>query len=260
MDGSAGRSANSTGETGPVTARLPSSNPLTRGIVALVVALGLFGSAMALSRVLAGAFAVVVTIGEPGSVSRLLVNTAVLQLLGFGLPAAAFLFAHRQRSRSYLRLTECTQWTVFYGSAVGLGLMVVTVAATVAFNLLGIAPAESAAGQARDPAFYLVLFVVSSLLAVPMEELFFRGLIQRRLTDGIHPVAGIAIASLLFASIHASVSVGSGGELLAFGMFVGFGIVLGVGYQYTQNLFVPIIGHVIFNGVQILLRGLEVAL
>lgn len=245
----------------PFVAHLPPSmrTPITRGAVALVVTVGLFASAMVLSEALVGAFSAVVTMGEPGSLSRLFVNTAALQVLGFGVPAAAYLLAHRQRWRSYLRLRECTQWTVFYGTAVGLGLMLVTVAATVLFNLLDIAPAESAAGQAPDPLFYLVLFVVSSLVAVPMEELFFRGLLQRRLTDGSHAILGIAVPSVLFASIHSTVSVGSGGEALALGMFVTFGLVLGFAYHYTENLFVPIIGHVTFNGVQILVRALEVA-
>ena len=253
--------ATSGGGSPPVVSHLPRAirTPITRGAVALVVSLGLFASAMALSEALVGAFGAVVSMGEPGSLSRLFVNTAALHVLGFGVPAGAYLLAHRQRWRSYLRLRECTQWTVFYGTAVGLGLMLVTVAATVLFNVLDIAPAESAAGQAPDPLFYLVLFVVSSVVAVPIEELFFRGLLQRRLTDGIHAIVGIALPSVLFASIHSTVSVGSGGEALAFGMFVAFGLVLGSAYHYTENLFVPIIGHVTFNGVQILVRALEVA-
>ena len=259
---SAGDSVDSAGESGPFVARLPQSmrTPLTRAVVAVAVALGLFATALVLSRVVTRVLGQFLTVGGAGSFSGLFVNTVGLHLLGFGVPAAVFLFSTSRRWRSYLRLTECTQWTVFYGAAVGLGLMLVTVAATVLFALLGITPAESASGQAREPLFYMVLFVVSSGLAVPMEELFFRGLLQRRLTDGSHAVVGIAVSSVLFASIHSTVSVGSGGELLAFGMFVGFGVVLGVAYHYTANLFVPIIGHVIFNGVQILLRGIEVAL
>lgn len=246
---------------GPVVARLPPSarTPVTRGIVAVVVALGLFAVAMALSDGLARVLGALIALGGPGSLSRLFVNTAALHLFGFGVPAVGYLVAHRGRWRSYLRLRECTQWTVFYGSAVGLGLMLATVAATLLFNLLDVAPAESATGQAPDPIFYLVLFVVSSAVAVPMEELFFRGLLQRRLTDDTHAVVGITVTSGLFASIHSTVSVGSGGELLAFGLFVTFGLVLGIAYHYSENLFVPIIGHIIFNGVQILVRALEVA-
>lgn len=255
------RSAGDSAE-GPFVARLPQSiqSPVTRAAAAVVVALALFATAMILSRLLGRILGVFVPIGGAGSLSGLFVNTAALHIVGFGLPAAVFLVQHRQRWNAYLRLTECTQWTVFYGTAVGLGLMLVTVTATVLFTVLGISPAESASGQASEPLFYLVLFVVSPTIAVPIEELFFRGLLQRRLTDGAHALLGIAVPSLLFASIHSTVTVGSGGELIAFGMFVGFGIVLGGAYHYTENLFVPIIGHVMFNGVQILVRGLELLL
>jgi membrane protease YdiL (CAAX protease family) len=256
------RTDGSVPEPEPLVARLPPSirTPVTRGTVATAVVLWLFAVAMALSRSAAAVLGAVVPVGGPGSLGRLFVNTVSLHLLGFGLPAGVFVLAHRQRWRSYFRLRACTQWTVFYGTAVGLGLMVVTVAATVLFALLDVSPAESAAGQASDPLFYLVLFVVSSVVAVPMEELFFRGLLQRQLTDGSHPAFGIAVPSVLFAVIHSTVSVGSGGELIAFGLFVAFGLVLGGAYHYSKNLFVPVIGHVVFNGIQILVRGLEVAL
>ena len=79
--------------------------------------------------------------------------------------------------------------------------------ATGVFVLLDIEPAESAVGDATNPQFYLVLFMISTFVA----------------------------------------------------MFFGSGVVLGVSYYRTENLFVPIIGHVIFNGVQVLLRAIEVA-
>jgi membrane protease YdiL (CAAX protease family) len=235
------------------------AHPLVHAAVAIAVALGLFALAMVLSRTIGKILVSAGLLGGPATVSRLLANTFALQLLGFGLPAALFVLARKEQPRGYFRLTSYDAWTAFYGTAVGLSLMILTVVATVLFTVLGISPAESTAGQATDPAYYTVLFVVSSAVAVPMEELFFRGLLQRRLTDGTHPIPAILLTSLLFASIHSTISVGSGGAVLAFGLFVSFGVVLGVAYHRTNNLFVPIIGHVVFNGVQILVRGLEVA-
>jgi membrane protease YdiL (CAAX protease family) len=230
-----------------------------RATVAVAVALVLFGLAMGLSRGAVRLFVALGVVGEPLSVSRLLANTVALHLLGFGLPAVLFVVFHNQRPRAYLRLQNYDAWTAFYGTAVGLSLMILTVGATILFTLLDIAPAESAVGQATDPLYYAALFVVSSAIAVPMEELFFRGLLQRRLTDGTHPFPAIVLTSLLFASIHSNITVGSGGAMLGFSLFVSFGLVLGVAYHYTENLFVPITGHVVFNGIQILVRGLEVA-
>lgn len=235
------------------------AHPLAHAAVAIAAALGLFALAMVLSRAVAEALAPIGVLGGPATVTRLLANTFALQLLGFGLPAALFVLARGEQPRAYFRLTSYDAWTAFYGAAVGLSLMILTVTATILFTLLGISPAESTAGQATDPAYYAVLFVVSSAVAVPMEELFFRGLIQHRLTDGTHPIPAILLTSLLFATIHSNISVGSGGAVLAFGLFVSFGVVLGVAYHRSKNLFVPITGHVVFNGVQILVRGLEVA-
>jgi hypothetical protein len=66
--------------------------------------------------------------------------------------------------------------------------------------------------------------------------------------------------SLLFVGVHATVTVGSGGEALVAGLFFGFGVVLGVSYHLTENLLVPVIGHAVFNGAQTLTQAADVAL
>ena len=73
-----------------------------------------------------------------------------------------------------------------------------------------------------------------------------------------HVAVAIAVASLLFMLVYTGVNVGTGGETIALGMFFTVGVVFGVGYHFTKNLFVPLIGYVVFNGVQILLRAIEV--
>lgn len=235
-------------------------SPLVGGAVGLVLVVGLFLSAMFLGRVTSRAVETVFEVGGPGTVSGLVLGVATLQVLGFGSVLAAYLQGRGRAWRSYLRIGDLTEWTLFYGAAVGLALMLVAVGATGLLTVLGIEPAESQAGQATEPGFYAVLFVLSTFVGVPMEELFFRGLLQRRLAERSHPAFAIAVASLLFTSLHTGVAVGSGGAVVALGMFFAFGVVLGTSYDRTGNLLVPIIGHVIFNGVQILLRGLEVAL
>lgn len=104
------------------------------------------------------------------------------------------------------------------------------------------------------------MFVVSTAVAVPMEELFFRGILQRSLEAVWHPAVAIGGASLLFVGVHATVTVGSGGEALVAGLFFGFGEVLGVSYHLTENLLVPVIGHAVFNGAQTLTQAADVAL
>jgi len=232
--------------------------PLYDAVVAVAVVLGSFGLALLISRVSVRSAVTLFDVGEVGTPTRLLVSVLGVQVLGFGVVLGGYLWYRSEKWLQYLRVGALTQWTVFYGTAVGLGLMLIAVAATGVFSLLEIEAAESPVGQATDPSFYLLLFLLSTFVAVPMEELFFRGLLQRRLEESLHPAGAIIIASLLFVLIHTSVTVGSGGALIAVGMYLGFGILLGVSYYYTENLLVPIVGHAMFNGIQILVRALEV--
>lgn len=199
----------------------------------------------------------VVDIGGPGTVSELLSGVFSLQVVGFGGVALAFLTT-REEWATYLRIGALTQWTVFYGVAVGLGLMILTAVSTVAFTLLDITPPASSAGAATGPGFYAILLVVSTAVVVPLEEVFFRGIVQRYLADLAGPAVGVAVASLLFASVHTSLTVGDPGGLLSALLFVSFGLLLGWSYHLTETLVVPVIGHGLFNGIQILVRTLEV--
>lgn len=92
-----------------------------------------------------------------------------------------------------------------------------------------------------------------------MEELFFWGVIWRYLEDRFHAGVAVGAASLPFVLVHTGASVGAGGELVSLGMFFTYDVVLGVGYHLIGNLFVPLIGHVLYNAVQIILRAVEVA-
>lgn len=229
-------------------------------VVGLVVVVGLFGVAFLCGTAVVRALASGLGAADPGTFPRLLVSIAGLQVLGFGGVTVLYLRTRSVDWRSYLRLGGVSEMTAFYGAAVGLVLMVVTVLATGVFHLLEIEPAESPVAVAEEPLFHVGLFVLSTFVAVPLEETFFRGILQRRLEEQFHAALAIGVASVLFVLIHTGVSVGSGGGLIVFGLYFSFGVVLGTSYYLTEDLFVPIIGHAIFNGVQILLRAIEVAL
>jgi membrane protease YdiL (CAAX protease family) len=225
-----------------------------RRAVALGVVVGLFAFAFALSVGVTRLVEATVGVGEPGTLSRLVTGIAGLQVLGFGIGTLVVLRRRAESWQSYLRVDEFTQWTAAYGAFVGMVLMILTVAATLLFRFLEIEPAESSGAAVTDPGFYVVLFVLSTVVAVPMEEVFFRGTLQRRLEETVHPAVAILVASCLFTLVHASVNVGSGGELLALGLFFSFGLALGTSYHLTENLLVPLTGHVIYNGVQIIVQ------
>lgn len=236
-----------------------SERNLSRQAGAVLFVLGLFGVALLLSWTVSGLADSLFPVGEPGTVSRLVVGVVALQVSGFGVGATVFLWTREQGWRSYLRLEELTVWTVFYGTATGLGLMILASLATAVFVLFDLDPAESAVGASTDPGFYLVLFLVSTFVAVPMEELFFRGIVQRHLEESVHPAVAIGVASLCFVTVHTGATVASGSALVTLGLFFCFGLVLGAGYHWRENLFVPLVGHALYNGVQVLLRAVEVA-
>ena len=229
-------------------------------VVGVALVVGLFGVAFVCGTLVVRALASGLGAGDPGTFSRLLVSIAGLQVVGFGGVTVLYLRIRPVDWRSSLRLGGVSEMTAFYGAAVGLALMIVTVLATGVFHLFDIEPAESPVAVAEEPLFYVGLFVLSTFVAVPLEEVFFRGILQRRLEEQFHTALAIGVASVLFVLIHTGVSVGSGGGLIVFGLYLAFGVVLGTSYYLTKNLFVPIIGHAIFNGVQILLRAIEVAL
>ncbi|MBS1660475.1 MAG: CPBP family intramembrane metalloprotease [Bacteroidetes bacterium] len=94
---------------------------------------------------------------------------------------------------------------------------------------------------------FLNLFIVALLPAI-FEEVCFRGALQRIM---IHitksPWAGIIISALLFSAFHMQFQ----------GLFPRWllGILLGAAYWYSGSLWTPILGHFIFNGIQVYAAG-----
>jgi membrane protease YdiL (CAAX protease family) len=227
-----------------------------RRLSVLALVLGLFVLAFGLGRGVRLAADAIVGLGPPGTASRLLYGVLGLQFLGFGV-GAMLVLTRRERPLSYLRIGPFDVWTVFYGAAVGLGLMLVTVGATVLARTVETGP-TAAASLPTDPMYYVVLLVASTLVVAPMEEVFFRGIVQRRLEDVSHPAVAITVASLLFMTVHVTITYGSTGELISVGLFFGAGVVLGASYYLRRNLLVPVVGHAVFNGVQIVVQIVEI--
>lgn len=85
----------------------------------------------------------------------------------------------------------------------------------------------------------LLLFLFIGVGAPVVEELFYRGVVQRALVDRLGPVLGISIASLIFGAVHFS--------LIELAPLVAVGAVLGIVYWKTDRLLPAIIGHMTFN-------------
>ncbi len=86
-------------------------------------------------------------------------------------------------------------------------------------------------------------FLVIVFVAAILEELFFRGVFQRIMSDYIDPHIAIFISAFIFSAIH----------MQFFGFLPRFalGVFLGYLYLHSGRLIVPIFVHLIFNGSQL---------
>lgn len=113
---------------------------------------------------------------------------------------------------------------------------------------------ESGTNQAaeigiQNPETLLLLIPASILIIGPGEELLFRGVVQGRLREVFGPVPGIAIPSIVFAGLHwFAISGGSiGGNIASLSLIAVLAGVLGVTYEYTDNIVVPAMIHGLYN-------------
>lgn len=100
----------------------------------------------------------------------------------------------------------------------------------------------------------LVLAVVLSLTVIgPIEEFFFRGLIQGRIEAALRPTGAIGVAGLTFALFHVyPVLLLSPPPIVIAHMTVYYslmGIVFGWVYHQTDTLLAPVLVHGVFNAV-----------
>jgi len=105
------------------------------------------------------------------------------------------------------------------------------------------APAQELADKATDPLGVVLLVLIVVLGAPIVEELFFRGLLQRSIVRRFSPGIGVAVTALVFGVSH--------WEVLQFPALVAFGAVLGVMAVRTGRLGPSIVAHLAFNAVTV---------
>ncbi len=103
---------------------------------------------------------------------------------------------------------------------------------------------ESALIQINTLTKYLFSMVLVGIFPAIFEEVLFRGGLQNMLTRWTKsPWAAIIIASIIFSAVHFSF----------YGFFVRFslGVILGLLFYYSGNIWLPILLHFFFNGLQV---------
>ncbi len=86
-------------------------------------------------------------------------------------------------------------------------------------------------------------FIVIAIAAAIIEEVFFRGVLQRILMHYIDPHVAIFIAAFIFSTVH----------FQFFGLLprLALGIFFGYLFWHTRRLTIPIFTHALFNGTQL---------
>ncbi|MFW5949091.1 MAG: CPBP family intramembrane glutamic endopeptidase [Halolamina sp.] len=103
----------------------------------------------------------------------------------------------------------------------------------------------------QNPEIVLYLLPGAYLLIGPGEELLFRGVVQNRIREEFTAVPGVIVASVIFAAIHLGslVAADPSAMLVSVGVLMGPSLILGGIYEYTRNLFVPILVHGTYNAI-----------
>lgn len=176
------------------------------------------------------------------SVSEMAANFAGFLAVGIG-------YIKYQECRSLVGLRRPS---LRGGLVVVVGVVTLVVSLTglqVLFAQLGYEPAQNSAVVAGEdnPQLYLYVIPVVLLLNSPGEELLFRGLIQGRFRRAYGVIPGILAAATVFGLVHLIALVGSGSELVYVTIAAVAGLLLGVVYELTQNLLVPIAVHALWN-------------
>jgi uncharacterized protein len=105
-------------------------------------------------------------------------------------------------------------------------------------------PARGLTDRATDPFGVALLVLIVGIGAPIVEEIFYRGLLQRSLARRFGAWIGILGSALLFGLSHF--------QLLQLPALVLFGVVLGVLAHRTGRLGAPIAAHIVFNMITVL--------
>jgi membrane protease YdiL (CAAX protease family) len=174
---------------------------------------------------------------------------SALQFVGFGVAVAAYLQLRDDWELIRWRVPTLRDLGWMVGGLVTLfGTLYVL---SVVASLLGASTAESqiVANGRENPVYLLYLVPVTIFLVGPTEELIFRGIVQGTIRRAYGPIVGVLGASVVFASIHLPSLLGDG-QFTTLGIIFALGALLGILYEVTDNIVVPIVVHGLFNAAQ----------
>lgn len=233
-------------ETEQQTARQQAPGENNGKIRAVGVAIGLTLLALLLSSVVGALFAVpLFAFGIDFESTTALVALLFGGQLGFF--GAGYLYVRRYGLD--IRIVLPGRRDLAYAAGGTVAALAFATVAGVVLEGLGFVPESVLEGFVTADPLVLIWFALLSVVVVaPAEEYLFRGVVQGRLRNAFAPGGAILVASLLFGSMHFGNWTGSPGTIIGWALLIaGVGVIMGVLYERTNNLVVPIIAHAVYN-------------
>jgi uncharacterized protein len=224
----------------------PPTSTGRKKIRAVAVAIGLTLLALLLSAIVGLIFAIpLFVLGFEFESTAVLITLLLGGQLGFF--GAGYLYVRRYGLP--VNIARPNRGDLSYAVGGTIGALVFATVAGVVMELLGLTPESALEGFITvDPLVLIWLAFLSIFVVAPAEEYLFRGVIQGRLRNTFTPAGAILAASLLFGSMHFGNWVGSLATIVGWALLIaGVGVIMGILYERTNNLVVPIIAHAAYN-------------
>lgn len=178
------------------------------------------------------------------------------------LAVIAFLLV-TNRSLSYIDLQFLSLRDIGYTIGGLIAFFIANVAISTAYSSIGSDRAGSETTAMLETlltggiAELVIVVLVALVLAPVIEELLYRNIVQKRLTESFSVTSAITIAGLLFAGVHvpAYSDFALGAAVWPFAGHFLAGVVFGAVYFKTQNILTAILTH---SGGNMLALGLVV--
>jgi membrane protease YdiL (CAAX protease family) len=223
----------------------------------VVAAMTAFGAVALLVGILSGVvvYSLVglpLSISPTGAAGQLLTNVGTYAAVA--TVGGLYLLRH-ELSLSYVRYRRPGLRDLAVAGATIVVLLALAIVIPLAVDRLGLPIAEhSVADTIRgNPTVALAFLPVSILVVGPAEEFIYRGIVQTRLRESFDVRATVAIAAVIFASVHFLAYLDPGnvpGTIVTLAFLVlPLGAILGAVYERTENLVVPALAHGFYNAI-----------
>ena len=205
--------------------------PLTKILIGLIVILGIFSLAqIGLNALLKlGSFST--------DYNNLIISaiTATIAVVTYGV-----LYSYYEKRK----ITELSPTNIganlLFGTLIGAGLQSLTIFVIYLFGGFQVVEINSF--------LFLVPALTLSVSSAILEEILFRGVLFRIIEEKLGSYIALIISALIFGGLHLLNPNSS--IAAALGLAIQAGLLLGVAYMYTRNLWMPIALHFSWNFTQ----------